>query len=448
MKSLLVQVFQINEYDEDNIFRQIPTDLFNSIKPGDTVVLKPNWIRECHIDREDEWEQVITHPTIITAVLKRVLVSLNGSGKIIITDGPETSSDFQKILGYCPEDTWFNECKAHGVSLEIIDLRDDVWTMKQGLVVKREKRIGDPRGKVLTNLVGRNSEFFGKGKSKRGFYGADYNRRETNKAHDGMNNLYSVSRSVIDCDVFINLPKLKTHKKAGITCCLKNLVGINTYKNYLPHHNEGGPKEHGDQFPTSNKNSRIEGPIVAFFKQRILINPALAKLLKPFVKIGTTVFGETSQVIRSGNWYGNDVIWRTILDLNKVLYYSNNDGTLRQDKLINAKNYIGIVDGITVGEGNGPQAPDPVKLGYIVYGTNPAAIDAVCAELMGFDPTKIPTINNAFKIKKYRLTDFSLSDIRIQIGNGAYNIGMLPNIYVKPCNPHFGWKDHIERSQY
>ena len=32
-----------------------------------------------------------------------------------------------------------------------------------------------------------------------------------------------------------SLPKLKTHKKAGITCALKNLIGINGNKEYLPH---------------------------------------------------------------------------------------------------------------------------------------------------------------------------------------------------------------------
>jgi len=33
---------------------------------------------------------------------------------------------------------------------------------------------------------------------------------------------------------------LKLHRKAGITCALKNLIGINGNKEYLPHHRLGG----------------------------------------------------------------------------------------------------------------------------------------------------------------------------------------------------------------
>jgi hypothetical protein len=41
------------------------------------------------------------------------------------------------------------------------------------------------------------------------------------------------------------------------------------------------------------------------------------------------ILGETGKVIRSGNWHGNDTIWRMILDLNKILLYGNPDGTMR-----------------------------------------------------------------------------------------------------------------------
>jgi uncharacterized protein (DUF362 family) len=35
----------------------------------------------------------------------------------------------------------------------------------------------------------------------------------------------TIAREVIDADVVINLPKLKTHQQAGMTCCVKNLFG-------------------------------------------------------------------------------------------------------------------------------------------------------------------------------------------------------------------------------
>ncbi len=70
-----------------------------------------------------------------------------------------------------------------------------------------------------------------------------------------------------------------------------------------------------------------------------------------------------------------------------------------------------------MGEGNGPKAPDPVKMEYIISGTNPVAIDAVCAYLMDFNPLKIPSIKNAFSISKFKITDFNYEDISIKINN-------------------------------
>src|SRR5690349_4679474 len=39
------------------------------IVPGDTVLLKPNLIRESHLLYQDQWEQVITHGSVVRAVL-------------------------------------------------------------------------------------------------------------------------------------------------------------------------------------------------------------------------------------------------------------------------------------------------------------------------------------------------------------------------------------------
>ncbi|MBI3802947.1 MAG: DUF362 domain-containing protein [Nitrospirae bacterium] len=447
MLSHSVQVISAKTYGED-LDRYLPDTLFLQIKPGDTVVLKPNWVSESHKYRLDDWEYVITHPAVITAVLRKVLARLGGEGKVIITDGPTTEASFAKLISHYPVADWKMLAHDAHVELEVFDLREHEWETRDGIVVKRMALPGDPRGKTEIDLVNELSEFRGHLKSKRGYCGADYDLSEVNRAHDGHHNLYSVSRSVLEADVFINLPKLKTHRKAGITCCLKNLVGINTYKNYLPHHSEGGPSEGGDQFPTDNVNARLEGPLMAFLKQYVLKNPMVARVLSPLNAVGRAVFGDTREVIRSGNWYGNDTLWRMVLDLNKVLFYGNPDGTLRQDLLINAKCYIGIVDAILAGEGHGPLAPEPVEMGYLICGTNPVAIDAVSASLMGFDPLKIPCIARAFQVDQYRLCDFNLEEIRVEVDGAAFLIHDLPQAYCISCEPQFGWKGHIEKIEY
>src|SRR6185436_17237787 len=76
-----------------------------------------------------------------------------------------------------------------------------------------------------------------------------YDPRLMAKTHGKGRHRYLVAKDVLDADVVINLPKLKTHKKAGVTCALKNLIGINGNKEYLPHHRLGGSDLGGDCYP-------------------------------------------------------------------------------------------------------------------------------------------------------------------------------------------------------
>jgi len=440
----IVHIVENSEYDSEIIYENLDDSLFDVIEPEDSVVLKPNWVKESHLYKDNEWDYVITHPAVITAVLKKVLDILKKGAKIIITDGPQTDSSFDKIIEKYPVDLWYEMTKEKGVDLQIIDLRDDEWIMKGGVVIDRKNLPGDPKGKVEVNLLNSLSEFHSHKKSTLGYYGADYNIEETNKAHDGRNNVYSVSRSVIEADVFINLPKLKTHKKAGITCCLKNLVGINTYKNFLPHHSQGYPSQNGDQYKDKKLSTKVEGPLISFIKNNILIFTYGAKLLKPFVKIGYKIFGKTDQTIRSGNWYGNDTLWRMVIDLNKILFYADSKGTMKEGSWSNRKKYIGIVDAIYAGEGNGPMSPDKVIMNKLILGRNPVAIDTVCAELMNFSYKNIPSINRSYNLSNYPLCNFNAEDIRVIYSQNEYSIKNIPHSIRLNFKPHFGWIGHIE----
>jgi hypothetical protein len=326
-----------------------------------------------------------------------------------------------------------------------MDLREDEWRTKGDVIVARKKLPGDPLGSTECDLNGC-SEFVTHHARGKGYFGADYNLEETNWAHSNGHHRYKVSRSIIAADVFINIPKMKTHKKAGITCSLKNLVGINTYKNWLPHHSEGTPEDGGDQFPQTSVKNKAEAVLLHKFAEFLWSHQRMGKWLVPVKGLGRALFGDTRSVIRSGNWYGNDTIWRMILDLNKLLLYANSDGTLRKDDVASCKNYISVVDAILAGEGNGPEAPDAKYRGLLLAGTNAVAVDAVCAKLMGFDWRKIPSIKNAFDIRHYPICNFRYEDIRL-ISTSAQlngNIADTPDTEVVRFRPHFGWQHHIE----
>jgi uncharacterized protein (DUF362 family) len=124
---------------------------------------------------------------------------------------------------------------------------------------------------------------------------------------------FCVPNLISDADVFISVPKLKTHSEAIITCALKNQFGCNPVWKKIPLH------------------IRLDEAICA-----------LNKIMRP------------------------DVV---------------------------------LVDGIIAFGGY------PKKMGVIIGGTDPVAVDSVAARIMGYDPLKIGHVELAVKEGIGRLVD-------------------------------------------
>ncbi|ACV67686.1 DUF362 domain-containing protein [Desulfohalobium retbaense] len=413
------------------------------VRPGDWVVIKPNLVKECKESDESEWESVITSPALIDRVCEIVCEKLNGKGKISICDAPQTDSSFFKISERAGLYAIAKKYMArYQISIEVFDLRNEEWTNKKGIISERKKLSGDPQGSIAFN-VGRASFFYGyRGEGK--YYGADYDSAIVNKHHCGEKQEYLICATPVLCDVLINMPKLKTHKKTGVTLSLKNLVGINADKNWLPHHTEGDPSSGGDQFPELSFKKRLEQVAVRNVRRMALAIPLLGPKMAQYLrKAGTKTFGSGDEVIRSGNWYGNDTTWRMVLDLNRCLLYGNPDGTLRTS---NPKRYYTVIDGIVGMEGNGPMQGEPVASDLVISGADPVATDMVAAKLMGFDWRKIPVIREAFKVQNYPITLSSPKEVYISSNNSEW-CGLFSDIEKKnflSFKPHFGWQGHIE----
>jgi uncharacterized protein (DUF362 family) len=371
-------------------------------QPGQRVVLKPNFIRQSHTERPDEWEQIITHGTVIAAVARAVATAMNGRGTITIADAPQTDSDFDAICqrAQIPQLREQFTKEFPKLTLEVLDLRREVWRTEHGVIVERRKLPEDPCGYTLVDL-GEKSLFH----DKHGrFYGADYDSAFTQQHHERGRHEYLLSRTAMDADLFVNLPKLKTHKKVGLTVSLKNLVGINGDKNYLPHFCLGTPDEGGDEFPDNRVRNKVQSKLLKALKGGPWWTPAVKR-------VGSKIFGDTGKVVRSGNWHGNDTTWRMVLDLNRAFF-------------ARPRRYISIVDGIIAGEGNGPMEADAKPCGVLLAGTNPFAVDLVAARLMGFDWRKLPVIREGITEDQVEVVP--------ELGETFH------------FKPHFGWKGHIE----
>ena len=412
------------------------------VEPGDRVVLKPNWIKE-HDERfpgPNQWLHLITHPAVIEAVAHWTAKQLQRRGSITLCDAPQTDSSFEKIREYCGLDALVARLRTAfpGVEFSLLDLRPEAWLAIDGVTVARTKLPGDPLGNTHVRLDSA-SEFVGYHGQGR-LYGASYDMAETNEKHCEARHEYLLCRTPMDADVFINLPKLKTHKKVGITCALKNLVGINANKNWLPHHTEGTPDQGGDQFAAATAKARLEHSWMGAAKRWLKHRPGMARLFVPVKKAGRLFFGDTQQVVRSGNWHGNDTCWRMVLDLNKCLFCFDGAGQPRKPPL----RYLAVVDGIVGGEGNGPMSPDAKPCGVILAGTHPVAVDCVAAALMGFDWQKLRLLKNSFQLREVNFVPFRADEIEVISDKSAW-AGRLHEIEsIFHFRPHFGWVGAIE----
>ena len=418
---------------------------------GSRIVLKPNFIRHWNPNADTRSaqaniESVITHGGVLRAMADYAFLAVGVEGSVTIAEAPQHDCDFQKIREIAGLDDLvrFYDEKL-GRELEVIDLRRESVTYRDAVIAERHPLPGDPRGYRMIDL-GRNSAFEGSGLDPRRFRGADYDPDPTTEHHSGGRNEYLLSETVLSADLVVNLPKLKTHKKTGVTLAIKNLVGINGDKNLLPHHCVGPVDQGGDEYPGSSwfDAARSRGTEVG---RALLKRQMGAKIIGWSRRVEEAVRGK--DFIRSGNWHGNRTTWRMCVDLNRCLYYSNAKGEdFEAPEPI--RKVLTVMDAIIAGEGDGPLAPTNVPLGSVIAATDPIALDLVALRLMGFDEQNIPKIREPMADQRLRITSVSNPEdvVVYEVDARTHEVHRRPLNEIR-CEhvflAHRGWIGHIER---
>ncbi len=419
------------------------------VAPGGRIVLKPNWIRHWNPAEAaggGTVDSVITHGSVLRAMADYAMIAAGSEGSVVIAEAPQMDCDFDEIRRIVGLDE-IVAAYDHAISrdLEVIDLRRETVEYRDGIIQTRRPLPGDPRGYREVDL-GKRSFFTGSGLDPNRFRGADYDPGPTVEHHRGGRNAYLLSETVLSADLVINLPKLKTHKKTGVTLALKNMVGINGDKNWLPHHSLGSVDEGGDEFPKSRWIDRLRSRATEIARP-LLARDRFRKAFQIARRVEKATRGD--EFIRSGNWYGNRTTWRMCCDLNRCLYYSDRSG-LHLDAPRPVRTVLTIIDGMMAGEGEGPLAPADVPLGVILAGTDPIAVDLLAVRLMGFDPAKLAKLRGPMEDEGPRITSVhSVSDVVVgEVPSGSREVvdrGLEEISWERAFVPHAGWLGHVER---
>jgi uncharacterized protein (DUF362 family) len=301
------------------------------INEGDIVLIKPNWV--------DYGPAVYTRPEVVRPLIDMAVAA--GAATIYIGDGGGNSADTVILMndsGYAAMANTLNT-QNPGTHIEAINLNSL------------------SHGWHWVNLSS-NSSFAGSGYTQAdlaagggSLFGHEYYETPdslgANPEGEPMG-WYAISDKILDADVIINVPKMKTHQTMIATMSIKNLVGCTI----------------GSTYDESSGDCQSRIPHYGMWED----DP----------------------------YFNNGVFWRSILDMNKILLYTDENGVMQDTQ---QRKYLNIVDGIQAMERSQHHVWGGGGLPYdrqvILAGIDPVAVDAVGCRIMGYDFRVIPLISNA-----------------------------------------------------
>lgn len=436
-ESLHLLKFDIENYGEPEW-----NPLQDIVFPGDTVLIKPNLVMDHNLNSAGGVKCLCTQPGVVAPIIDYIIIAQKGKGKIIIGDAPMQECVFSGLLKECGYDELVCFYQRKSVNIEIVDFRELTSVVKNGIHYNTINK--NASGKIID--LAEKSEFWNIDNSQlKKMRITNYDPRILNTHHNKEKQEYYVSDYVLNADVIINMPKPKSHRKAGVTISLKNSVGINTRKEFLPHHTKGSKNEGGDEYEKESFIHSLRSVLI----DRLNISSAnkrynQAKTLRIIVRALSLVLKAEKTPNSEGSWWGNETISKTISDLNKIIFYADKDGTICEKPV---RRMLIVADMIISGEKEGPVAPTPKNVGMIAAGTNPVCFDEMIATIMGFDYLKIPSIRcsrNMFgNLQIVEKEEFPQLASNCEALNGC-EIKDITKSSALSFEPTSGWKNHIE----
>lgn len=389
---------------------------------GKKVMLKPNWVRHS-VNSNDEL-CLRTNDNFILAALSPLLKMK--PSQVIIGDAPIQGCDWNRMIsGFFLKS--INELSYRfNIPISLKDFRRRVFNYSDNNPKAELRPVSD----YLIFDLGSKSylePITEQGRNK--FRVTDYDPDRMAEAHAPGVHKYCIVKDFFDADLIISLPKIKTHQKTGITCAMKNIVGINGDKDFLPHHRIGGTGRGGDCYP-GNSYLRFLAEMSIDRANRMQGKTSYRLWQKISSLLWYISFPGPEHNLDAG-WYGNDTAWRMVKDLNRIAVYGKKDGTVSNQP---QRSVYSLCDGIIAGQGDGPLQPKPLSLGIISFTNDSLTNDRAMAVLMDLPGNKMPLLACSQEDEH--------PDCKVNFNGNIISVEELKKFSVK-AEPPGGWKYHF-----
>lgn len=435
-------IFENLALDKENQGTAAWNPLKEYVKPGQHVFIKPNLVRGAHPYGDAYMESMVTHASIIRPLVDYVLLAAGGDVFLKIGDVPLQDCCWEDAVTKSGLKALVEFYRKKHIDIALVDMRLEIaHTNRYDIVAERIQNPLRNRKMYTAVDLGSRSELIDIMQYSSRFEITDYGRHTVGKHHNHEKNEYFIPNEVLEADLFINVPKLKTHRKAGYTCAMKNLIGINGDKSWIAHHTRGRKGRHGDEFNKFSVWRFLEVRIWNYLKLTkwgIAIAGLLKRFFMRFVWKGRTykqvsAEGKQTEYFFEGSWYGNDTLWRCIKDLNKIIFYADKRGVLQPDP---QRKYLCIADAVWAGEKEGPMEQIPKPLGVIFGGTNPVYVDYAASKLMKYDYLELPVIKYGFVNRWWKLVEKTPEEVEI---GSSQPLGRIASYFA----PAAGWREKL-----
>lgn len=413
------------------------------IKPGDKVFVLPNLVMHRRPGESPEYfAGKCTHGSVLQAVLDYATLATGDPSLVSFGNSPLQGCDYAKVsqeTGATAVAEFYGRETGQHVGPHDLRLLTSQWTRFGAMV---DRQYGDSNLAVDVDL-GRHSMLEAlyqvESEPHPRLRVGDYSPGETESYHSPGSHVYVVNRRVLEADVIVSAPKLKTHQKVGITCALKGTVGTIARKECLAHHRQGGPEQGGDEYPHSSVLRDLSSALTDRTAS------AGTDIFSNAMRVGSKALAKTLRVgpngIMGGAWHGNDTAWRMVLDIARILRYADANGVLHSEPV---RKHLGFVDGIVAGEGEGPLTPAPRHEGVVLFSEDVCALDYACATVMGFDPELIPLVSHSFALDTLPITDELPDSLTLNYNGRTVAAGELRSTFQPAFVPPKGWQGRIE----